>query len=172
MYGLSISRFLSYTTVLWKSRSLPLSLLLPSHILYYRLETVNIKCSSGKAKVLGTVVCVAGATLLTLYRGMPLFDHSQDPAIQLNYAKKTERWTIGSVALVVGTLFWSSWFLLQSTIGKRYPCQYSSTAIMSFFGAIQSAVLSLATSRNFSAWVLKGKIEIVTVLFAVSIPFL
>jgi hypothetical protein len=133
---------------------------------------VNIKCSSGKAKVLGIVVCVAGASLLTLYRGVPLFNHSQDPAIQLNYAKKTERWTIGSVALVVGTLFWSSWFLLQSTIGKRYPCQYSSTAIMSFFGAIQSAVLSLATNRNFYAWVLKGKIEIITVLFAVSIPFL
>lgn len=148
--------------------------------LYYRLETVNIKCSSGKAKVLGTVVCVAGATLLTLYRGMPLFDHSDsqaasqmmDHAIRLNSAKKTQRWTIGSVALVVGTLFWSSWFLLQSTIGKRYPCQYSSTAIMSFFGAIQSAALSFATSRNFSAWVLKGKIEIITVLYAVSIPYL
>ncbi|XP_059444559.1 WAT1-related protein At3g30340-like isoform X2 [Corylus avellana] len=138
------------------------------------LETVNIKCSSGRAKVLGTVVCVGGATLLTLYRGMPLFDHSHsqsatqmvDHAMKLNSDKTTQRWTIGSIALVVGTLFWSSWFLLQSTISKRYPCQYSSTAIMSFFGAIQSAALSLATSRNLSAWVLKGKIEIVTVLYA------
>jgi hypothetical protein len=136
---------------------------------------VNIKCSSGRAKVLGTVVCVGGATLLTLYRGMPLFDHSHSQAAtQMRYhaIKKTQKWTIGSIALVVGTLFWSSWFLLQSTISKRYPCQYSSTAIMSFFGAIQSAALSLATSRNLSAWVLKGKIEIITVLYAVSIPFL
>ncbi|GMY30683.1 WAT1-related protein At3g30340-like [Fagus crenata] len=140
----------------------------------FGLETVNIKCNSGRAKVLGAVVCIGGATLLTLYRGMPLFDHSHsqavtqmmDHAIKLSHTKKTERWTIGSIALVVGTLFWSSWFLLQSTIGKRYPCQYSSTAIMSFFGAIQSATLSLATSKNLSAWALKGKIEIMTVLYA------
>ncbi|XP_040987365.1 WAT1-related protein At3g30340-like [Juglans microcarpa x Juglans regia] len=138
------------------------------------LETVNLKCNSGRAKILGTVVCVGGATLLTLYRGMPLFDHSHSQsvtqimghAVKLSSAKKTQRWTVGSVALVMGVLFWSSWFLLQSPIGKRYPCQYSSTAIMSFFGAIQSAILSLSTNRNLSAWVLKGKMEIITVLYA------
>ncbi|XP_042950289.1 WAT1-related protein At3g30340-like [Carya illinoinensis] len=138
------------------------------------LETVNLKCNGGRAKLLGTVVCVGGATLLTLYRGMPLFDHSHSQsatqimghAVKLSSAKKTQRWTIGSVALVIGVLFWSSWFLLQSPIGKRYPCQYSSTAIMSFFGAIQSAILSLSTNRNLSAWVLKGKMEIITVLYA------
>ncbi|KAK7834695.1 wat1-related protein [Quercus suber] len=138
------------------------------------LETVDIKCNSGRAKVLGTVVCIGGAILLTLYRGVPLFDHSHsqavtqmmDHAIKLNSTKKTERWTLGSIALVVGTFFWSSWFLLQSTIGKRYPCQYSSTAIMSFFGAIQSAILSFSTNRNLSAWALNGKIEIMTVLYA------
>ena len=145
---------------------------------YHRLETVDIKCNSGRAKVLGTVVCIGGAILLTLYRGVPLFDHSHsqavtqtmDHAIKLNSTKKTERWTLGSIALVVGTFFWSSWFLLQSTIGKRYPCQYSSTAIMSFFGAIQSAILSFSTNRNLSAWSLNGKIEIMTVLYAVSRP--
>ncbi|KAF3965540.1 hypothetical protein ACB098_01G126200 [Castanea mollissima] len=140
----------------------------------FGLETLDIKCNSGRAKVLGTVVCIGGAILLTLYRGVPLFDHSHsqavtqmmDHTIKLNSTKKTERWTLGSIALVVGTFFWSSWFLLQSTIGKRYPCQYSSTAIMSFFGAIQSAILSFSTNRNLSAWSLNGKIEIMTVLYA------
>ncbi|KAI9071114.1 hypothetical protein K1719_046922 [Acacia pycnantha] len=72
----------------------------------FGLESVNIKCNSGRAKILGTV------------------------------------------------------------IGKRFPCQYSSTAIMTFFGAIQSAALSLATGRNLSMWVLKGKMQIITVLFS------
>ncbi|GLT57667.1 hypothetical protein SLA2020_306240 [Shorea laevis] len=36
---------------------------------------------------------------------------------------------------------------------------------MSFFGAIQSALLSLSTGRNLSIWVLKGKMQIITVLY-------
>lgn len=136
---------------------------------------MNLKCNSGKAKLIGTLVSIVGAALLTLYKGVPLFHTSRtttqavEHAVKLHSTKRAERWTIGSIALVVGSLLWSSWFLLQSSIGKRFPCQYSSTAIMSFFGAIQSAILSFCTGRNLSVWIVKGKIQIITVLFAVSI---
>ncbi|XP_028764733.1 WAT1-related protein At3g30340-like [Neltuma alba] len=142
----------------------------------FGLETVNIKCNRGRAKILGTVVCIGGALLLTLYKGKPLFNYSQSEAaaashmvsaVKQNSApRNTERWTTGVIALIVGTLFWSSWFLLQSKIGKKYPCQYSSTAIMTFFGAIQSAVLSLSTSQHSSVWILKGNMQILTVVFS------
>ncbi|KAI4298162.1 hypothetical protein L6164_031754 [Bauhinia variegata] len=139
----------------------------------FGLETVNIKCNSGRAKILGTLICISGAALLTLYKGKSLFNNDSHYRLATSSAVKvasstrnTERWTIGVIALIVGTLFWSSWFILQSNIGKRYPCQYSSTAIMTFFGAIQSAILSLSTDRNLSMWVLKGKIEIITVLYS------
>ncbi|XP_065858966.1 WAT1-related protein At3g30340-like [Euphorbia lathyris] len=142
----------------------------------FGMETVNIKSNSGRAKIIGTLVCVGGAMVLTLYKGMPLFSHSSETGMKmelhgvkkLSYSRtqKGGRWTIGCIALVVGTLLWSSWFLLQSNIGKRYPYQYSSTAIMSLFGAIQSALLCLFIRRNLSIWVLKGKTEILTVLYA------
>ncbi|KAJ0047769.1 hypothetical protein Pint_14942 [Pistacia integerrima] len=140
----------------------------------FRLESVNIKHNSGRAKVVGTLVCIAGAMMLTLYRGMPLLNHSHmqaetstmDGVKEMHCTRRTERWTLGMIALTVGTILWSSWFLIQTNISKRYPCQYSSTAIMSFFGAIQSAILCLTTSRNLSMWVLKGNIEIITILYA------
>ncbi|KAH8518171.1 hypothetical protein H0E87_000123 [Populus deltoides] len=140
----------------------------------FKMETVHIKSNSGKAKVLGTLVCVAGAMLLTLIRGAPLFNNSpgqavtraMDHSLKLSQTKRAGRWTFGCIALLVGTLLWSGWFVLQSHIGRRYPCQCSSTAIMSFFGAIQSAILCLSTERSLSIWVLKGKIEIITVLYA------
>ncbi|XP_059645361.1 WAT1-related protein At3g30340-like [Cornus florida] len=148
----------------------------------FGLETVNVKSRGGKAKVVGTLVCLGGAMLLTLYKGMPLFKHSHPQAanqtmhqaaaaaaitsMSSSSKSRKERWTIGSIALMAGTLLWSSWFPLQSYIGKRYPCQYSSTALMTFFAAIQSAVLSLSIDRNLSVWVLKGNIEIVTVIYA------
>ncbi|KAH9774802.1 hypothetical protein WN944_012729 [Citrus x changshan-huyou] len=138
----------------------------------FGLETVDIKGISGKAKVVGTLVCIGGAMLLTLYKGMPLFDHSYSQAetainvMHMHPTRKTERWTFGTIALTVGTLLWASWFPIQSYIGKRYPCKYSSTAILSLFGAIQAAILCLATNRNHSAWSFKGKIEIISVLYA------
>lgn len=143
---------------------------------YCRIETVDMKSSSGRAKIVGTLVCVGGALMLTLYRGRPFFNtsHSQavismhDHATKLSSANKTQNWTIGLICLVLGTLLWSLWFLLQSKIGKRYPCQYSSTAIMCSFGSIQSAALSFVTSRSLSIWVLRGRTEVFTVLFAVS----
>lgn len=136
---------------------------------------MDIKGISGKAKVVGTLVCIGGAMVLTLYKGMPLFDHSYSQAetainvMDIHPTRKTERWTFGTIALTVGTLLWASWFPIQSYIGKRYPCKYSSTAILSLFGAIQAAILCLATNRNHSAWSFKGKIEIISVLYAVRI---
>ncbi|KAI3453282.1 hypothetical protein Pfo_009945 [Paulownia fortunei] len=140
----------------------------------FGLETVNIKFSSGRAKVLGAFVCLGGAILLTVYKGMPLFHFSNPQSvtqsveqhIKLNSHTGRERWAIGSLALFAGTLCWSSWFLLQTKIGKRYPCQYSSTAIMASFSAIQSAVLSLSIDRELSIWILKRKSDILIVLYA------
>ncbi|KAL6181752.1 hypothetical protein ACLB2K_048401 [Fragaria x ananassa] len=141
----------------------------------FGIETVDLKCNSGRAKVLGTLVCLCGAVILILYKGVPLFDHSKstgtqitmmDHGIKLSSTRNKERWTIGSVTLVAGTLLWSSWFLVQSNISKLYPCQYSSTTIMNFFGAIQSAILGLCTSRNLSVWVLRGKAQVLTVMFS------
>ena len=139
---------------------------------------MNIKCKSGKAKILGAVICIGGALVLSLYKGNPLFFHPHHQFTTLlpmnsttnitSSTRKAERWTIGVIALVLGTLFWSSWFLLQSKIGKKYPSQYSSTAIMTFFGAIQSAILGFSTGKNMSMWILKGKIQIITVLYSVS----
>ncbi|KAI3693734.1 hypothetical protein L1987_76686 [Smallanthus sonchifolius] len=145
----------------------------------FGLERVNIKSNGGRAKVIGTIVCVGGATLLTLYKGMPLFNHHShvhpmNESIHVQsiirrlssvLATKKARWTSGSLALVAGTIMWSSWFLVQSNIGKRYPLQYSSTAIMMFFGAVQSFALSLFIHRDLSLWILKGKLEIFSILY-------
>ncbi|CAJ2658797.1 unnamed protein product [Trifolium pratense] len=131
------------------------------------LETVNIKCNSGRAKILGTLVCILGALMLTLYKGKGLFNFSHhQSSVKLTSTRTPEKWTIGVIALILGTLFWSSWFILQSKISKRYPCQYSSTAIMSFFGAIQSAVICFFIDHNLSIWVLRGNIQIIAILYA------
>lgn len=144
-----------------------------------RLETANLKNTAGKAKVLGTSVCVGGAMILTLYKGVALTHtkrfhstsglrtiHAGEVGFQKNQAKG---WGLGSIALFGGCLSWSSWFLFQAKICKSYPVLYSNTAMVSFISALQCAALGIITERDFSFWVLNGKLQIVTVIYCVSI---
>ncbi|EXC13630.1 Auxin-induced protein 5NG4 [Morus notabilis] len=133
------------------------------------LEKLNLESKSGRAKILGTLICILGALILTFYRGTQLtHPHSQAVGniVNANSPQKPKNWALGAVLLTAGCLMWSSWFLMQARIGKSFPFQYSSTAIISFFGAIQSAILSLILERNLSMWILKGKLEIISVVYA------
>ncbi|XP_031101356.1 WAT1-related protein At3g30340-like isoform X2 [Ipomoea triloba] len=133
--------------------------------LLFRQERINMKCKSGKAKVLGTLICLIGTIVLTLYKGKPLTNNNaSSKGVEAHH--NTKSWVIGSLFLFAGSLAWSSWFIIQGRVGSDYPYQYSSTSIMSFFGAIQSAIFCFIIDRNNSIWRLKGSLEIWTVIFS------
>ncbi|KAF9688014.1 hypothetical protein SADUNF_Sadunf02G0153000 [Salix dunnii] len=141
--------------------------------LVFGLEKADMTSKAGRTKMLGAFICMGGAVLLILYKGIPITNsHSKAATTDiLNHAgnmssgKKRQRWVVGSILSLAGCFMWSSWFLIQAKISKIFPFQYSSTAIMSFFGAIQSVILSLSIERDFSMWVLKTKLEIISVLY-------
>ncbi|CAK8570791.1 unnamed protein product [Lathyrus sativus] len=134
------------------------------------MEKVSMKSKSGKAKVLGTFVCIGGALILILYKGMPLINPQSHPISHKlttpTSASNLKKSIIGSIFLTASCIFFSSWFLIQEKVGKKYPYQYSSTAILSFFATIQSAILNLIIHRNNAKWILKGKLQIMTVIYS------
>lgn len=140
-----------------------------------RQESVNLKTKHGMAKVLGSLTCIGGVILLIFYRGISLnkaTNYSGKPTYNVsNLSMVTkvgskEEWIVGSIFLLLSILCWSGWFLMQSRIGKIYGCKYSSTALMSTFGAAQSAILCFAINRDTTIWILRGKLQIFTVLSA------
>jgi len=137
---------------------------------------MSMKSKSAKAKILGTCVCIGGALVLILYKGMPIINPQSyniaGKATTPQPATNLKKWIMGSIFLTVGCVFWSSWFLIQERVGKKYPYRYSSTAIMSLFAAIQSAILNLIIHRNNAKWILKGKLQIMTVVYSVRIFFI
>lgn len=140
---------------------------------YCRLETVDLKRKTGMLKILGATLCVAGAMVLTLYKGRALTRPSQNfPSSQhqeeSTYHIKTWKWFWGSIALFGACFSWSSWFLVQSKILKIYPALYTSTTVMFFQSFLQTLVLSLVTQRRASVWAFRSKLEIATVLYSVS----
>lgn len=78
----------------------------------------KVRC---QAKVVGTLVTVAGTMLMTLYKGprveMVWTKHAPHHG-QINNATYTttysdKDWFIGSILLIIATLAWASLFVLQ-----------------------------------------------------------
>lgn len=81
------------------------------------MEKVNLKKARCVAKVVGTLVTVAGAMLMTLYKGRVvemvwtkhMHLHGPHPAD----AAADKDWFTGSIFLIIATLAWASLFILQ-----------------------------------------------------------
>ncbi|XP_039006644.1 WAT1-related protein At1g68170-like [Hibiscus syriacus] len=64
--GMSLRIIVSYRFIFATAVMIPLALVAE------RLEKLALRTTAGKAKVLGTVVGIGGAMVLTLYKGLPI----------------------------------------------------------------------------------------------------
>ncbi|XP_057831598.2 WAT1-related protein At5g07050 isoform X3 [Cryptomeria japonica] len=79
----------------------------------------------------------------------------------------TEDFTKGSLFVVMGCICFSTWFILQTHISKKYPVQYSSTAISFFLATIQCAVITLIFERgHYGVWVLGWNVKLLTAIYS------
>ncbi|KAL5704290.1 hypothetical protein ACHQM5_022738 [Ranunculus cassubicifolius] len=123
----------------------------------FRLEKVKMSSVYSQVKIIGTIVTLGGATIMTLYKG-PVLDiiwtrkaiHSGST----NTAVSGQHWFAGTLMLLGSCMSWSSFFILQSITLKDYPAELSLTSLIVFFGTFQSAVLALVMEHSFSAWVI------------------
>ena len=88
------------------------------------MEKVNLKKARCVAKVVGTLVTVAGAMLMTLYKGRVVemvwtkHVHLHGPPHPAAAAADKD-WLTGSIFLIIATLAWASLFVLQ--VGSHAP---------------------------------------------------
>ncbi|XP_020197983.1 WAT1-related protein At3g30340 [Aegilops tauschii subsp. strangulata] len=138
--------------------------------LAFKVEKIDVASRSGVAKLTGTAVGLAGATVLALYQGPTLMGVASGDHLAAGSTHRdggARRWAVGSVALLGFSASWSLWFILQSKIGTKYPALYSGTAWMFVLSFIQMATVGAATEKmSLQIWVPRTALQAVTVVFA------
>ncbi|XP_006643724.1 WAT1-related protein At3g18200-like [Oryza brachyantha] len=130
-----------------------------------RLEQVDLSRRHGVAKVVGTVVSIGGATVITLYKGLPLFHHNLNIE-SLSSSSLILNWTLGCVFILGHCLSWSGWMVLQVPVLKRYPARLSVLSLTCIFGLLQFLVIAAFTEEDLSRWKVNSGGELFTILYA------
>ncbi|KAJ9146320.1 hypothetical protein P3X46_028601 [Hevea brasiliensis] len=122
----------------------------------FRLERVNVKKIHDVAKIVGTGITVAGAMVMTLYKG-PIIDFIRSHGTGSHHVSSSsqpsdQHWVTGTLMLLASCLGWAGFFILQSFTLKLYPAELSLTALICLTGMVEGAVVSLVMERDMSAW--------------------
>ncbi|XP_050943492.1 WAT1-related protein At1g21890-like isoform X2 [Cucumis melo] len=126
--------------------------------LIFRLESVNFKKIRSIAKVVGTLVTIGGAMVMTLYKG-PIVDifhgHGRHAAHHSSSSESADQhWVLGTLMLLGSIVGWSGFFILQSFTLRKYPAELSLTALICVAGAVEGSIVTLIMERDFSVWVI------------------
>ncbi|XP_028759141.1 WAT1-related protein At5g07050-like [Neltuma alba] len=124
-----------------------------------RMEKVDFRKVRCQAKVIGTIVTVTGAMLMTLYKGQVInffwshyMRHPRDYTPSTATDSGGKDWFKGSILLIIATLAWSSFFILQAVTLRTYPAQLSLTSLVCFMGTLQSIAVTFVMEHNPSVW--------------------
>lgn len=102
-----------YVLELWTTRKC-------HDLFYFRMEKVIVRNTSCQAKVLGTIVSITGAFVVTLYKGPPIII-VHTPSLSLHQPINTlnlvdPSWAIGGLLLTAEYILVPLWYIVQVQI--------------------------------------------------------
>nr|XP_029149795.1 WAT1-related protein At3g28050 isoform X2 [Arachis hypogaea] len=120
------------------------------------MEKVALKSSSSQAKVLGTIVSISGAFVVTLYKGPPIIiihapSFSIQPPIN-NLSSVDQSWAIGGLLLMAEYILVPMWYIVQVQIMKVYPAELTVVFYYNLCVSIMAAIVAIFTETNPDAW--------------------
>ncbi|XP_071686331.1 WAT1-related protein At2g39510-like [Rutidosis leptorrhynchoides] len=136
-----------------------------------RLEKVNIKKIHSIGKIVGTLVTVGGAMIMTVVAG---------PTIGLPWTKGTtttnhNQSTVsvspednikGSIMIIIGCLSWSCFYIVQAITLRSYPAELSLTALICAAGTLEGSIVTVIAERgDNAAWRLHWDAGLVTMVY-------
>ncbi|CAL1357976.1 unnamed protein product [Linum trigynum] len=176
----SSSQIMVYTGINYSSPTLASAIgnLTPAFTFLFavicRMERVAIRRSSSQAKILGTIVAIAGAFVVTLYKGPPIFASESPSPTKLNYQSSLlqssttttqEHWVLGGMCLTVKYILDPLWYIVVTQIMKEYPAEFTVIFFYNVIVCIITSVFALITEgTSSSAWIFSSSTAIASVL--------
>ena len=79
------------------------------------MEKLHLKTTKGKVRIIGAMLCLAGALIISLYKGSLLISgqhQARHPTLTIPNKIKPD-WTHGTILLVASVLSYATWFIVQ-----------------------------------------------------------
>lgn len=136
------------------------------------LERVKLKSRYSQGKIIGTIVTVGGAMIMTLFKGPPLglpwtkqtSFHQSSSATSSPYPHDSLK---GALMISAGCVCWASFTILQAITLKEYPAELSLTALICGMGSLQGTIITFAVERgNFAIWSVHWDTKFITALYS------
>ncbi|EPS59993.1 hypothetical protein M569_14810, partial [Genlisea aurea] len=157
------SQLMGYTGISFASPTLAsaMSNLAPAFTfllaLLFRMERVEFSRTGTKEKIIGAVVSITGAFVVTFYKGPRLGSSSLHQSSQSN-------WIIGSLFLTVEYLLVPVWYILQAHIMKEYPSELTLVFFYTACVSILGALVAIFADPNSATWRFMPTITIASIL--------
>ncbi|KAK4846220.1 hypothetical protein QYF36_014471 [Acer negundo] len=169
----SSSMMMGYTGINYSSPTLAsaISNLTPAFTfilaILFRMEKVSSRKRSSQAKVLGTIVSIGGAFVVTLYKGPPIFIVSSSPSISFDQplnSSDSNNWVIGGVFLTAEYILLPLWYIVQAKIMKEYPAELTVVFFYNLCVSFIAAIVGIITERDSNAWRVRSNIALASIL--------
>ncbi|GAV81016.1 EamA domain-containing protein [Cephalotus follicularis] len=172
--GMTVMQTCVYTGISYSSPTLASAManLIPAFTfllaVVFRLEKLELRNRKSQIKIVGTLVSILGALIVTIYKGPPAGPWPIHPPTQpssSNLLMIKSNWLLGGLFFTTACISTSMWNIFQAAVLKEYPSEMTILFLYCFFGTIQCAIVALIAERkNPSAWKQRPHIELVPII--------
>ncbi|XP_078171997.1 WAT1-related protein At1g44800-like [Carex rostrata] len=133
--------------------------------LILRIERVNLSEGSSKLKILGTVISVAGAVSMPIYKGRCLVrGKSVGHVYHRGAANKN---SISGFFLLFGSFSsWSSYMIFQAMVLRDYPFELTVAGLTCLSGTVLGIAAEIILEHDIAAWKLHVGWKLYTIIYA------
>ncbi|XP_010031134.2 WAT1-related protein At3g28050 [Eucalyptus grandis] len=155
-----LSQIMGYTGISFSSPTLnsALSNLTPALTfilaILFRMEKVSLKSSSSQAKIIGTILSISGAFVVTLYKGPPVITAALKwPfSFDLLLSSSSSNWVLGGAFLTAEYILVPLYYIVMAQIMEDYPAELTVPFFHNIFVCIIAAIVALAAEHDANAW--------------------
>ncbi|KAL3378821.1 hypothetical protein AABB24_004643 [Solanum stoloniferum] len=132
------------------------------------MEKIQLKRSTTRAKVLGTVVSIAGAFVVTLYKGPKiLVPTTSTPNLLRQHqplSSSQSNWMLGGLFLTTEYFLVPMWYIVQTWIMKVYPAEVTVVFFYNLTVSILAGIVGFLSEPDSNKWIIKPDIALASIL--------